>query len=86
VLIPTLEFLHKKNLLANNWSSYLRAALFCCPFLTVNLLAPHSANGTLAERYNLPIKLLGLAMAVEFGANTHAGSSPLSDLIDNLLA
>jgi hypothetical protein len=70
--------------LAENWREYLRSALFCCPFLTVNLFAPPVAGGTLAERYGLPVKLLGLSMAVAFGSTSHKGEDALSAVIDDL--
>ncbi len=86
VIVPTLRFMEERGLLSDNWQYYLRAALFCCPFLTVNLLADYRGNGTLAERYPLPIKLLGLAMSVELGAQQRTGSSDLSDMIDSIFA
>lgn len=66
------------------WVEYLRSSLFCCPFLTVNLFAPQVPDGTLSERYSLPIKLLGLSMAVSFGSLTHSGEDRLSSMIDNI--
>lgn len=86
VLKPTLALLKERKLLDDNWRSFMRSALFCCPFLTVNLLSKYVPNGTLSERYQPAIKLLGLAMAVEFGAEIHTGTSPLSEIIDEVLA
>lgn len=85
-LIPLLSSMRARNLLRDTWREYLRSALFCCPFLTVNLFSPHATSGTLAERYRLSTKLLGLSMAVEFGALSHSGSNELSDLIDEIFA
>jgi hypothetical protein len=68
LLDPTVALLKEKELLLQNWEQVIRSALFCCPFLTVNLFAPYVANGTLAERYPLAVKLLGLAMAVWLGS------------------
>jgi len=85
VLDPTIKMLAEKNSLPSNWQEFFRSSLFCCPFLTVNLLAQHKANGSLAERYGLPIKLLGLSMAVQFGALQHRNANSLSDVIDGLL-
>jgi hypothetical protein len=84
VLKPTLEYLRGRKLLVGEWREYLRSSLFCCPLLTVNLFAPHIPNGSLAEKYQLPIKLLGLSMAMEFGAAFHKGTSQSSDIIDEL--
>lgn len=86
VLKPTLALLKERKLLDDNWRSFMRSALFCCPFLTVNLLSKYVPNGTLSERYQPAIKLLGLAMAVEFGAEIHTSTSPLSEIIDEVLA
>jgi hypothetical protein len=72
-------------MLSDSWREYLRAALFCCPFLTVNLFAAPVSNGTLSERYPLKIKLLGLAMAVELGAAPDSGTNKLSATIADLL-
>ncbi len=86
VLRPTVALLKEHGALDDNWRSFMRSALFCCPFLTVNLFSDYVANGTLSERYKPPIKLLGLAMAVELGATEHKGSSTLTDIIDEALA
>jgi hypothetical protein len=83
LLKPIIKHLSEKQLLANDWQAYLRSALFCCPFLTVNLFSASVPGGTLAERYSPTIKLLALSMAVEFGSLSHAGVSFLSDIIDN---
>ncbi|HEY9715226.1 MAG TPA: hypothetical protein V6C72_17275, partial [Chroococcales cyanobacterium] len=84
VLRPTVAMLEGKRLLAADWQSSLRSSLFCCPFLTVNLLAASVPDGTLSERYTLPIKLLGLCMAVELGAEEHSGDSPITELVDGI--
>jgi hypothetical protein len=84
VLEPLLDYLDQQNMLANNWPRYLRSALFCCPFLTVNLFAPDIPGGTLAERYTLPIKLLGLAMSVELACESRSGSNSLAETIDEI--
>lgn len=86
VLRPTIAMLKENGMLDNDWKEVLRAALFCCPFLTVNLLANYVPNGTLSERYKPAIKLLGLSMAMEFGATTRTGSNQLTEIIDEVLA
>ncbi len=86
VLRPTIAMLEKNGMLDDDWRERLRAALFCCPFLTVNLLADYVPNGTLSERYKPAIKLLGLSMAMEFGATTCTGSNQLTEIIDEVLA
>lgn len=85
VLAPTIELLKHQGMLSDSWHDYLRAALFCCPFLTVNLFAAPVANGTLSERYPLSIKLLGLSMAVELSTAPGNGSNRLSDIVKDAL-
>jgi hypothetical protein len=86
VLKPTFELLRKNGMLADNWQTYLRSSLFCCPFLTVNLLAESKSDGTLAERYPASIKLLGCAMAMELGSESKTSSNKLTEVIDELFA
>jgi hypothetical protein len=59
VLIPTLRELKARGWLAQNWYTYLKMALFCCPFLTMDL--------TDAAKFPPAISALGLAMAVQMG-------------------
>src|SRR6185369_4350288 len=63
VVIPLFMKLHREGLLPDNWREYLKAALFCCPFLTMNLAD--------SEKFPPEISLLGLTMAVEMGAESH---------------
>lgn len=70
VLIPTLRHLQSQQKLRADWRQYLKDALFCCPFLTMNLLD--------ADRFPPAIGLLGLAMSVEMGAES-AGQRSLID-------
>lgn len=49
----------------------LKAALFCCPFLTMNLTL-----------FPPPIALLGLAMALHMGSDSRDQRSPLDRLLD----
>ena len=62
VLKPLLEELQSKNWLHPCWREYLKLALFCCPFLTMNL----------SDRLKFPpeITLLGLATSVEMGSSS----------------
>lgn len=86
VLAPTVSLLKENGLLEDDWRTFFRSALFCCPFLTVNLLADYVPDGTLSQRYKTPVKLLGLAMAVELGSTKHNGSNQFTDLLDEILA
>jgi hypothetical protein len=86
VLRPTVIHLRDTGEVDDNWRQFVRSAMFCCPFLTVNLFAPFVSNGTLSERYELPIKLLGLAMAMELGATAHKGSNAITEIVDEVFA
>ncbi len=70
VLTPTLRLLQSRGWLRSDWRAYLKAALLCCPLLTMNL--------TDAERFPPEISLLGLSMAIEMGADS-AGNRSLID-------
>lgn len=74
VLIPTLKMLREKDVLRTDWRAYLKAALFCCPFLTLDL-----------KRFPPEIMLLGLTMAVQMGTesgNTSAIRSEIDTVFD----
>jgi hypothetical protein len=70
VLIPMLQTLRQRGWLHEDWRSLLKAALFCCPFLTMSL--------TDGNKFPPEISLLGLAMSVEMGAES-AGERGLID-------
>jgi hypothetical protein len=76
VLIPILTELKWRGWLREDWRDYLKAALFCCPFLTMNL--------TDANRFPPRISLLGLAMAVEMGAASAGRRSALDQALDRI--
>lgn len=74
VLIPTLRLLKRTGQLRSDWRAYLKAALFCCPFLTMNLADP--------VKFPPEISLLGLTMAVEMGTESNDGRSVIDRLLD----
>jgi len=76
VLEPLVKELKQRDWLREDWRNYLKAALFCCPFLTMNL----------ADRDKFPPKicLLGLAMAVEMGAESTGKRSEIDSLLDSI--
>lgn len=76
VLVPLLKELKHRNWLRTNWRQYLKAALFCCPFLTMNL--------TDRSRFPPAISLLGLAMAVEMGAESSGQRSLIDHILDSV--
>lgn len=82
LLFPLLDTLERHGTLRSDWQDYLRCALFCCAFLTVNLFAEEQHAGTLAERYSLKIKMLALALSVSMAsALSGSGESRLSRLL-----
>jgi hypothetical protein len=76
VLIPILRELRQRNWLTEHWRDYLKAALFCCPLLTMNL--------TDNERFPPEMSLLGLAMAVEMGAESRGKRSAIDSILDEV--
>lgn len=74
VLLPALALLKRNGLLREDWRAFLKAALFCCPLLTINL----------ADRGKFPpvISLLGLCMAIEMGSESRGEHSPLDRPLD----
>lgn len=77
-LIPVLLELKKRDQLRADWRAYLKAALFCCPFLTMNL-----ADG---EKFPPAISLLGLTMSVEMGAESYGQRSRIDQTLDSVAA
>ncbi len=76
VLIPILSELKRRGWLRDDWRAYLKAALFCCPFLTMNL-----ADNT---KFPPEISLLGLAMAVEMGGESIGERSLIDQTLDQV--
>jgi hypothetical protein len=76
VLVPILRHLKGDGLLQNNWREYLKAGLFCCPFLTMNL--------TDSMRFPPEIALLGLCMSIEMGAESLGRRSLIDSVLDNV--
>jgi hypothetical protein len=74
VLKPIVRELRARGWLRADWRDYLKAALFCCPFLTMNL-----ADET---RFPPEIRLLGLSMAVEMGAEGSGKRSLIDQVLD----
>ena len=61
---PLLRELARRSCLPANWRQIVRSALFCCPMLVTNLLAPDRPSD---------IRLLGLAQAVAGGSEPVSG-------------
>lgn len=78
VLIPVLQLLKLHGMLSDNWKETLKSALFCCPFLTMNL--------TNSAKFPPEISLLGLSMAVEMGAESRGKRSKIDQVLDEVAA
>jgi hypothetical protein len=78
VLLPILRHLQAQGQLRRDWREYLKASLFCCPFLTMNL--------TDSEKFPPEISLLGLAMAIEMGAESGGQRSLIDRTLDDVEA
>lgn len=73
VLLPTLRLLKDLGVLRDDWRLFLKSALFCCPFLTMNLAD--------SVRFPPSIAMLGLCMSVEMGAESKQGQGYLDSLL-----
>lgn len=76
VLIPLVQHLHERDLLQPNWREYLKLALMCCPLLTMNLAD--------AQRFPPAIAALGLAQAIEMGAESDSTRSMIDQTLDRI--
>lgn len=72
---PLLGALEREGLLADDWREVVRAALFCCPLLVTNLLAPGRPE---------PVQMLGLAAALSAGGGAVDGSDEVSRLLEQV--
>ncbi len=68
-LIPLISELRQRGWLAANWREMLKAALMCCPLLTMNLAD--------SSRFPASVSLLGLCYAMEMGIERRAGETTL---------
>jgi len=77
VLQPLIDHLKASGQLPDTWRQELKLALFCCPFLTMNLCD--------TQRFPPEITLLGLSLAVEMGSSsTSQEQSVLDSALDQL--
>lgn len=76
VVNPLVKKLQSDQSLPNNWRQILKAALFCCPFLTMNLADPN--------KFPPEISLLGLAMSIEMGSESKTKRSKIDRVLDQI--
>jgi len=75
-LLPLLQELKSRGELRPDWRRYLKAALFCCPFLTLNLADE--------DRFPPEITALGLTMAMEMGSESTEVRSRIDQMLDEM--
>lgn len=75
VWAPLLAELARRGELPRGWRATVRAALFCCPLLVTDLVAPGRAES---------VRYLGLARAVVAGSEPRGGSDELSRFLDSV--
>lgn len=76
VLQPTVKWLKDNSLLPENWREIVKCALFCCPFLTMDL--------TDQTKFPPEIALLGIVMSVEMGSESRGTKSTIDHLLDGI--
>jgi len=79
--IPVLQELKKRKWLPANWQDFMRAALFCCPTLVMNLRA---GTGTNVNMHTLKTSLLGLSIAMMCASTPISGDDIMSDFFNSL--
>jgi hypothetical protein len=81
VWIPLLQALQAKSMLPAHWQDYMRAALFCCPTLVMNLRAN---AGTTQNSHTPKTSLLGLSIAMMLSSSPQQGRDIISDFFSDL--
>jgi len=71
--LPLLRAMKDRDVLPSNWRAIVRSALFLCPFLVTNLVAPNRSE---------LLRTIGLGHALATGSEPKSGSDPLSDMLD----
>jgi hypothetical protein len=77
-LTPILVELKRRDLLPSDWRRLLKAALLCCPLLTMNLSD--------TAKFPPEISALGFAYAVEMGGESLGVRSVLDLALDDVAA
>jgi hypothetical protein len=75
--IPLLQELRNQDLLDPQWRSVVRAGLFLCPLLVMNLLG---------ESRSPALRHVGLARAVMMGSEPAEGHDAVSEMLDKMQA
>ncbi len=79
--IPVLKKIKANGLLPGDWENFIRAALFCCPTLVMNL----RANAGTAQNSHTPqTSLLGLSIAMLCACAPANGTDPVDQLFKSI--
>lgn len=81
--IPLLRALKEKVMLPDNWQEYMRAALFCCPTLVMNLRA---GAGTKQNSHTPKTSLLGLSIAMMLSSPPQEGAVGRQDIVSDFFS
>jgi len=82
---PALRLLQDEKLLPDHWEDIIRAALFCCPTLVMNLRANADKNQSAAQNIHTPkTSLLGLSIAMMCAAKPVNEQDLISDFIQRI--
>lgn len=74
VLVPLLADLAARGWILPDWRARMKSALMCCPLLTIKLADPEAIPAAIA--------FLGLASAIEMGADSHDRRSLIDQVLD----
>jgi hypothetical protein len=74
VLMPLLAELAARDWVRPDWRTRMKKALMCCPLLTIKLADPQTIPSEIA--------FLGLASAVEMGAESQDARSLIDQVLD----
>ena len=79
--IPVLKELKIHGCLPANWERFVRAALFCCPTLVMNLRA---GAGTAQNTHTPQTSLMGLSIAMMCACEPTNGTDPIKRFFENI--
>ena len=79
--IPMLRELRRRDWLALDWQAYVRAGLFCCPTLVMNLRAGAGAG---RNTHTPKTSLVGLSIAIMCANPPLSGTDPVHSFFGNL--
>jgi len=71
--LPLLRAMKDRGVLPSNWRAIVRSALFLCPFLVTNLVAPNRS---------VLLRTIALGHALATGSEPKSGSDALTDMLD----